>query len=50
MVGGKQWGEGARAMMSAIEAFFLGAMAAGTPSLVILAWLLWRAPTASGEY
>ncbi len=29
--------------MSALQAFFLGMMVALTPSLVILAWLLWRA-------
>jgi hypothetical protein len=28
--------------MTTLEAFFLGFMAAWTPSLVLLAWLLWR--------
>ncbi len=29
--------------MSALQAFFLGIMVALTPSLVILAWVLWKA-------
>jgi hypothetical protein len=36
--------------MSTVEAFFTGMMAAWMPSLVILAWILGRAPhAASGE-
>jgi hypothetical protein len=31
-----------RTAMTTLEAFFLGFMAAWTPSLVLLAWLLWR--------
>jgi len=30
--------------MSAVEAFFLGIMAAYTPSLIFLAWVLRHAP------
>ncbi len=30
--------------MSALQAFFLGMMVALMPSLVVLAWLLWKAP------
>jgi hypothetical protein len=29
-------------VMSALQAFFFGMMMAWTPSLVLLAWLLWR--------
>jgi len=29
-------------LMRPVEAFFLGLMAAWTPSLIVLAWILWR--------
>jgi len=32
--------------MSALYAFLLGMMAALTPSMVILGWLLWKVPFA----
>ena len=31
--------------MSVPQAFIFGAMVAWTPSLILLAWLLWRAPS-----
>jgi hypothetical protein len=33
------------ALMNGLEVFLLGMMAAWTPSLLVLAWALWRAPT-----
>lgn len=27
-----------------LQIFFLGVMVAWTPSIIVLAWLLWRAP------
>jgi len=31
-------------VMSSLQAFALGAMVAWTPGLIVVAWLLWRAP------
>ena len=28
--------------MNAVQAFFLGMMAAWTPAFIVLAWMLWR--------
>jgi len=35
--------------MTALQIFLLGIMAAWTPSLVVLAWLIYRAPLAAKE-
>jgi hypothetical protein len=36
--------------MTTVQAFLLGVMAAWTPSLVLLAWVLWRdAPSDEGS-
>jgi hypothetical protein len=35
--------------MSTLQAFVLGVMAAWTPSLVFLAWSLWRVPSTGFE-
>ena len=35
--------------MSALQTFFLGIMVAWTPSLLLLAWMLWR-NTVSGDH
>lgn len=43
-------GEGGGHSMSTVESFFLGIMAAWTPSLILLAWLLWRDAGSQDEF
>jgi hypothetical protein len=35
--------------MTALQAFFFGMMVAWTPSLILLAWMLWRDGTSQDE-
>jgi hypothetical protein len=36
--------------MTAMESFLLGIMVSWTPSLIVLAWLVWPAPESEEEY
>jgi hypothetical protein len=36
-------------MLSTLQVFLLGLMAALTPSFLVLAWMLWRVPLDSSE-